>query len=138
MREVMKRKKRETFSARPFGMVDMLLVIGVVALSAFLIVNFAAAEDRAAYTLVVEANGREVMRVPLTIEPHRYEVEGYQGKSIFLVENYQVMMEDSACPDKLCVRMGRVGAGGDSIVCLPNRVVLRLEGNGSGADIYQR
>ncbi len=138
MRERRENLKREIFSTRPFGIVDMLLVLGVVALSIFLIVNVASGKDGVAYTLVVEANGREVMRVPLTQESHWYEVEGYQGKSVFLVENYEVMMVDSACPDKLCVRVGRVRAGGASIVCLPNRVVLRLEGNGFGPDVFQR
>ena len=44
---------------------------------------------------------------------------------------------DSGCPDKTCVRAGILTQAGQSAVCLPGRVVLRLEGAGAAdAETY--
>jgi hypothetical protein len=115
-----------------------MLILGVVVLAFFLIVGQLGGGKEKAVVLVVEVNGKEVMRIPLSRETRQYQVDGYVGKSTFLVEDFRVRMVDSACPDKLCVHTGWIGSSGDSIVCLPNRVVLRLEGMKDGLDIVQR
>ena len=57
-------------------------------------------------------------------------VHGYQGGSnIIVVDNGQVYMTDADCPDKLCERTGRISRTGESIVCLPHRVVVEIQGN---------
>ena len=40
----------------------------------------------------------------------------------------------SGCPDQVCVQTGQLTRAGESAICLPARVVLRLEGGGSGVD----
>lgn len=40
----------------------------------------------------------------------------------------------SNCPDKICVRSGFLSSSGQSAVCLPNKVVLRIMANGSSND----
>ena len=39
----------------------------------------------------------------------------------------------SDCPDQTCVRTGVLDSNGEAAVCLPNHVVVRLEGSGSPA-----
>ena len=43
-----------------------------------------------------------------------------------LIENDGVSMAEADCPDKLCVKQGKIKRGTLPIVCLPNRVVVRL------------
>lgn len=38
------------------------------------------------------------------------------------------------CPDKTCQRVGQLTRAGESAVCLPGRMVLRLEGGEASAD----
>ncbi|HBE87040.1 MAG TPA: hypothetical protein DDW53_19330, partial [Lachnoclostridium sp.] len=35
---------------------------------------------------------------------------------------------EASCPDKVCVRTGKIHRSGELIVCLPNRVVITIEG----------
>lgn len=42
-------------------------------------------------------------------------------------------MTVSDCPTQDCVHMGEITRGGQSIVCLPARIVVQLEG-GAAAD----
>ncbi|PMQ02358.1 MAG: hypothetical protein CBR30_01515 [Dictyoglomus sp. NZ13-RE01] len=84
-----------------------------------------------AFYLVVEVNNKEVMRINLAKiqEKKVFSVEGVIDKSYFEYDpKYGVRMIASPCPDKLCVKQGWIKKVGESIVCLPNRVVLRLEG----------
>ena len=40
-------------------------------------------------------------------------------------------MEEADCPDKSCTRMKEIRFEGESIICLPNRVVLKITGGAS-------
>ncbi len=43
------------------------------------------------------------------------------------VENGEAYMREASCPDKLCVRQGKISREGQNIVCLPNRVSVKVE-----------
>ena len=34
------------------------------------------------------------------------------------------------CPDKLCVHQQEISKAGESIICLPHKLVVRIEGTG--------
>ncbi len=44
------------------------------------------------------------------------------------IRNGKVSMISADCPDKLCVRSREISAVGESIVCLPNHVILKITG----------
>ncbi|MFR4337598.1 MAG: NusG domain II-containing protein [Lachnospira pectinoschiza] len=50
-------------------------------------------------------------------------------------------MTDADCPDKLCVKTGMISKTGETIVCLPHRVVVEIIGaaaDDSGVDSIVR
>ena len=55
------------------------------------------------------------------------------GENVLVVEGGGARMESASCPDGLCVNMGTIRCNGESIVCLPNKVVARVVG-GEEAD----
>ncbi len=113
---------------------DLLVIALAVAvgIGSMLLVARASATDRGTMA-VVEVNGKAAMRVTLSAgQPAReFTVNGWQGRSVFEVKDGRVRMVRSACRDKICVGFGWVGTSGRTIVCLPNRVVIRVTG-GSG------
>ena len=38
-------------------------------------------------------------------------------------------MKEADCPDHLCMKQGEISHKGETIVCLPNRVVIEVESN---------
>jgi len=60
-------------------------------------------------------------------------VEGLLGVSNFEIKGARAGMIQSPCPNQTCVRMGKIQRPGDMIVCVPNRVVIRIVGNGDPA-----
>lgn len=81
-------------------------------------------------TAVVTVDGEAVERISLAA-PERTErtVRGYGGYVLTLAaEEGAVWVEESDCPTGDCVHTGRITRGGQSIVCLPARVVITLTG----------
>jgi hypothetical protein len=79
--------------------------------------------------VVVNVNGSDAERWPLDpgAEPVTRTVQGAIGKSTFEISGGRVRMVSSDCPDKVCVRTGWVSRAGQVIVCIPNRIILRVE-----------
>ena len=49
------------------------------------------------------------------------------GKNTVRIENGQAYMYYADCPDKLCVHQGKTSSKNKSIICLPNRIVVRID-----------
>ena len=43
-----------------------------------------------------------------------------------------VSVTEASCKNQVCVRHGEISKAGESIVCLPNRLVVRIEGKEKG------
>lgn len=110
---------------------DLILVALVVAASVVsLLLVLGAGAGEMGTTAIVEVNGEEVKRIELGsgLDTRTYEIDGFQGPSVIEVKGGKVRMKRSTCRDKLCIGMGWVDSCGESIVCLPNRVVIRIAG----------
>jgi len=110
---------------------DVVLVVFILAAAAasMFLVSRATAHEKGSLA-VVEVNGREVRRITLGSDQsaRTITVEGWNGPSTLEVKEGRVRMVKSACRDKLCVGVGWIDSGGRSIVCLPNRVVIKVTG----------
>lgn len=50
------------------------------------------------------------------------------GMNTLVIRDGQADMQDADCPDKLCVHQKAISRDGESIICLPNKVVVTIEG----------
>ncbi len=78
-------------------------------------------------SVVVEGAGgfRETMSLT---EDAELVVPGPKGDTVVVVEAGWVRIDLSPCRHHICSRMGRISAPGRSIVCVPNQVVVMVEG----------
>lgn len=111
---------------------DILLILFFLLLSAamFAFMHFRKQEGGWA---VITVNSREVARYSL-LQDGRYVLNN--GTNTLVIEDRAAWMEDALCPDHICVDMGKIRYSGQSIVCLPNRVVVSIEGVSGEADLY--
>ncbi|MBN2353455.1 MAG: NusG domain II-containing protein [Spirochaetales bacterium] len=56
------------------------------------------------------------------------EAAGPLGITDIVIERGAVRVVDSPCPSKICVHTGAVDRTGAQIACLPNRVLVTVEG----------
>ena len=60
-------------------------------------------------------------------EDGMFVIKTDDGHSIVNVKNKEVFIVEATCPDKICVRHGKLLNKYDSIVCLPNKIVIEYK-----------
>jgi len=76
---------------------------------------------------VISVNGKVKWKIPLN-ENRQVTVKGPLGYSHIEIKDSKVRMSDSPCPLKICVKAGYIDQPNDMIVCLPNRIIIRIMG----------
>ena len=107
---------------------DLILVavLLVVALALFFGLRSLQARDTGAGAqAVVTVEGREIGRYPLK-KNGTFPLNG--GTNILVVENGEAWVSEANCPDKVCMGMGKISCNGEFIACLPNRLLVVVEG----------
>lgn len=84
---------------------------------------------REAATAVVEVNGKEYGRYSLEEKERKIlDVRTEFGYNKIEIANGGVHVTETDCPDRLEVYQGEIRTAGQMLVCLPNRLTVRLEG----------
>lgn len=107
---------------RIFADIVLICILLVLVLSVFLIVELTRREG--AY-VVVSVDGGEVCRYSLS-EDGEFLLNG--GTNTLVISGGEAYISEADCPDGLCVSQGRISRTGQTVVCLPNRVMLRIVG----------
>ena len=77
--------------------------------------------------VIVKVDGTVVKELPLN-QDDEFTVSGFQGGiNSIIIRNGSVLASDADCPDKLCVKTGKINRAGETIVCLPHRVVVEIK-----------
>ena len=58
----------------------------------------------------------------------RHPVSGPLGTAWLVVEKGRAHLENAPCPLKICETMGPIEKSGEVIVCLPNRIFVKVSG----------
>lgn len=108
----------------------LLIVLVLVGLAS---AAYVAMSQTGGDTVIIEQNGDMYGKYSL-FEDATITIEGKDSKNIVTISGGEVTMSESTCKNQVCVRHGAITAAGESIICLPNRVVVRIEGKGGGYD----
>jgi hypothetical protein len=65
-------------------------------------------------------------------EDTEVEIQGASGTVVVRVADRRVCVVTSDCPDHTCMKTGYIGSGGSVVACVPNRVVVSVEGGSDG------
>lgn len=84
---------------------------------------------------VVTQNGQELYRIELSrvLRPYTIEIGGDYTNTV-QVEPGRICVSHADCPDKICVDRGWISTRGAPIVCLPNGLVIEIEGGDGDLD----
>lgn len=79
---------------------------------------------------VITVDGRFYKEVSLDNASYQQEipVTTRYGKDVLLVKDGGVKVIYAECPDKICIKEGFIDKPGQSIVCLPFRIVVEIKG----------
>jgi hypothetical protein len=112
--------ERKFFAGRDLWVLSFLFL----ALSSFYFFSATLEVEGERYAEVT-VNGQVDKLVPLSEKGFYYSPAGLPAVEIAVREG-AVGFVRSDCPDKVCIHMGFLSLPGQSAVCLPNRVVVRV------------
>ena len=55
-----------------------------------------------------------------------YEIETDGGRNVLVIKDGEADMTEADCPDGLCVKQHSISKNGETIVCLPHKVVVEV------------
>lgn len=109
---------------------DIWLVVVVLAVVAMIIIpkywlfDQAAASDAKVATIKVD--GRTMETVFLSGKERQIQIETPHSLNILEVKDGQIRMVKADCPDKVCIHSGPISEVYETIVCLPNRLIVEI------------
>ena len=106
---------------------DAVIIFGVILLAIFIGVFFVMkiGTDRGTMVCIYQ-DGIKIQELPLWKDNEILIQNSYTNK--LAVKDEKAAIVESDCPGMDCVHSGWIGGKGRSLVCLPNRVEIRIEG----------
>ena len=96
----------------------ILFIVLTAALGLFL---FRKAGD----TVTVTVDGRLFGEYSLS-ENRTVEIKNDNGYNLLVIEDGKAYVKEASCPDGICSSHRPVSSDGESIICLPNKVVVEI------------
>lgn len=122
-----KRRKRAAWGDMVVG---LIILIAAVILAVLLLPH-----SEKALTAQVVLDGEAILscRLDELEDTLRFPVAG-EYPLVLELSSDGVLVVEAQCPGEDCMHTGMIARAGEQIVCLPNRVVVSLQGNGAAYD----
>jgi len=116
------------------GDVMLTALVLLAALSLFLVFLRMPSQN---VTAVISLDGTVKDKIALTglSEPITFEYQNLGYRNIVRAENGRIRVEAADCPDKVCLNTGWISRPGQSIICLPAHLVIRIEGTNGNNNV---
>lgn len=104
---------------------DFLLILAVLIVSAAALIGCRLFYNQSGSFVQITVNGKVYKELPLDKDTD-ITIKGKGGTNILSIRNGYADMTDADCPDKLCVKQKKIHYSGESLVCLPHKVVVTV------------
>ena len=114
--------------SKPFGVVDLIITVALILICTLPLI----------FTVLSRQEG-EIVRIAYGEDVVEYSLSENRtltfkdGRVVVEIKDGGVRVVKSDCPDSVCVYSRTITAVGESIVCLPNRLVIKIIGDGFDA-----
>ncbi len=108
---------------------DMVLLCVVLLLCAFVSILLVFTKEDSTKTAVISHDGHVVCKIALEDEGY-FEVNGVY----VVVKNMEASVVSSTCPDQICTDTKAAKNVGDSIICVPNKVSVKILGDNTNEE----
>lgn len=116
---------------------DIGLIAIIIIINVFFILyggnNAVKANNKIAY---IYSENKLVGEYVLTDDVNdEFKIESETGFNILHIEDGQIWIHDASCPDRVCISQGKISYDGEIIVCLPNKMLIKIVDNNEDSEI---
>ncbi len=113
---------------------DIILLgtILIISIIAIIVVNIF--KEKGTYVVVVNDQKEvatysieENIEIKLSFEDDKY--------NILVIKDGYAYIKDATCKDHICVKHNKISMVGETIVCLPNKIVIKITGDKQDIDV---
>lgn len=110
---------------------DFILIIFLLSLTAYFIVTAQKKESNAVLVEVTTNNSKVLYK--LSINRTLY-FKGNNASNTIEIKDGRVKVIEASCSDLICLNSKEISKVGESIICLPNRFMIKILGDRSEID----
>lgn len=118
----MKNKDRAKLKA------EIILIAAIIIIAVFIYLYMNVTGEVQKATVQILENGVLTKEYDLFSNQTIYINTYDGGQNVLVITDGSCHMEDANCPDKLCVSQGTISKSGQSIICLPHKLVITISG----------
>lgn len=108
---------------------DILIIAAIIFSSAIIAVSLYE-EDSEQRMAIISQNNVVLYTIDLNQHPEPYTLSySSQYSGTIEVNNGKIRFLKTQCPDQICVHTGWIERPGEIAVCLPSRVLIKIEGS---------
>lgn len=107
---------------------DAVVILAVLLAAGVLFVVSLLPKEAGAYLSVTSDAGE--MHYLLS-EDQSFTVQSGGHTLSVVIEDQKAYVASSSCPDKTCLHQGKISSAGETVICVPSGVVLKILGEGS-------
>lgn len=104
---------------------DIILIIVIVCISSVVIIINNLKSKQGTNALVYYDN-KLIKKIDLSIDK-TYNVKGYNGNVKIIVKDNKIKVDEEKSPLHLCSKQGYISKSHETIVCLPNKIVIEID-----------
>ena len=127
-KQIRKTMKNRFFTDRNKLKNDLIILAFFLIISAILIFLSKPKESSTADHALITIDGRQYATLPLN-EDTVTDITTDAGTNRVKVSDKTVSVISADCPDKICVHHSPISLDGETIVCLPHRMVITVYSN---------
>ena len=123
----MSRKKQN------FIFIIVLVVVSLI----LLFFLFLGKERQEGNKVLIYVDGTLVQEVSLETE-NEILIHGNPGDNILVIQNGKAYMKEASCENHICIQQGEISKNGETIICLPNQILVEVSAESQEMDAVAR
>ncbi len=113
---------------------DILLLVLLLVIGLLIPLGYQLFHRTAGNTVTITIDGKLWRTLPLSSDT-TVDIPGTGGTNTLRIKNGQASITEADCPDKLCVHQSSIRHNGESLVCLPHKVIVKVAADASADDL---
>lgn len=114
---------------------DFIIIGAVVVVAAVMLIILYGSSSNLGSYVQIEIDGKITETLPLDEDTEKKITTENGGTNTLVIKDGRAKMVEANCPDGICKNHKAISRNGESIICLPHKVVVSVVDNNSDDEI---